>query len=483
MITLEAITCQAGATLAREQVQVEDKEHILKALGTGATAVRMRLGESLSSIQKSNRPLEQATTGSLEALQNYTSGYEEMVQGRFLAAVPLFERATALDPNFAMAYAFLANASYNAGDLGRTCQYSKRAFSLIDRVSEFERADIASNYYWDCTGELDKAIDVLRLGSRNYPRDWGFHNNLIESYAVLGRFEEAVKEGQEAFRLQPNKEPNYVNLLNAYIGLDRFGDAQKLLKVARAQGQDGARLHRRHLEMAFAEGDRPAAETEIQWFVGKPEEYLSFGLQAKEADSLGQRRKARDLYLRASEAALRRHLTSVASDFSASDALADALVGDCRSVKSLGRPAFALGLCGDVSGAEKFIADQSRLFPNGTLWNAVQQPEIRAAIAFKLGQSGKVVELLVPAVPFERAYTEAPYLRGLALLRLNKGAEAAAEFQKIVDHKGANWDSTLPFPIWGWRAHRRSRAKRQERKRLFGISSRRGKTQIGTSRF
>jgi tetratricopeptide (TPR) repeat protein len=191
--------------------------------------------------------------------------------------------------------------------------------------------------------------------------------------------------------------------------------------------------------MAFAESDRAAAEKEITWFAGRPEEYLSFGLQAKNADSLGQRREARDLYRRASEIALRRNLSSVASDFSASDAIADALVGNCQSVRRLGRPALGLALCGDSSQAEKFAVDQSKLFPNGTLWNGVQSPEIRAAIAFKLDQPAKAVELLAPAVPFERAYTEVPYLRGLALLRLDKGSDAADEFQKIVDHKGANW--------------------------------------------
>jgi predicted Zn-dependent protease len=134
-----------------------------------------------------------------------------------------------------------------------------------------------------------------------------------------------------------------------------------------------------------------------------------------------------------------RDLASIASDFNASDALADALGGNCQSVRKLGRPAFGLALCGDTAQAEKLAVEGSKRFPKGTLWNGVQLPEIRAAIAFKLDQPAKAVELLAPAVPFERAYTEIPYLRGLALLQLKKGAEAAAEFQKILDHKGANW--------------------------------------------
>ena len=111
----------------------------MNAVGTAATAMRAKLGESRSSIQKLNRPLEQATTGSLEALQNYTAGYAELSHGRFLAAVPLFERAIALDPNFAMAYYYLAIAFNNAGDTGREAEYKRKAFALIDRVSECER--------------------------------------------------------------------------------------------------------------------------------------------------------------------------------------------------------------------------------------------------------------------------------------------------------------------------------------------------------
>jgi hypothetical protein len=191
--------------------------------------------------------------------------------------------------------------------------------------------------------------------------------------------------------------------------------------------------------MAFLEGDQSAAEKEIRWYAGRPEEYFSFGLQARQADSLGQRRKARDLYRRASETALRRDLSGIAAEFSESDALAGALVGECETSRRLGRPPLALALCGDTTQADKLAADTSKLLPNGTLWNAVQLPEIRAALELKRDQPAKAVESLAPAAPFERAYSGVPYLRGLALLRLHKGSEAASEFRKILDHKGANW--------------------------------------------
>ncbi len=447
VITLEAITCQ-GVTLAREQIQADDKEHVLKAIGTAATAMRAKLGESHSSIQKLNRPLEQATTGSLEALQNYTAGYAELGHGRFLAAVPLFERAIALDPNFAMAYRYLALAAINAGDVGREAEYKRKAFALIDRVSEYERDYIAAGYY-ESTGELDKAVDAYRLGVANYPRAWGFHNVLSMIYIDLGQFEEGLKEGQAAAELQPNAEPPYRRQLDAYMCLDRLEEARKLGEKVRKLGIDGARIHQRFLEMAYIEGDQAAVARETQWYAGKPEEYLSFGLQAANRNVYGQRHESARLYKRAAETALHRGLRDVAAGFEEADARADALSGNCRTVRHLGRPALALAMCGDAAQAEKLAGETSKLFPNGTLWNSVQLPEIRAAIELHRDQPAKAVELLASASPYERAYPEAVYLRGLAYLRQRKGVEAAAEFRKILDHKGASWGSTWLYPNWG----------------------------------
>jgi tetratricopeptide (TPR) repeat protein len=448
VVTLQAVTCPGGATLAREQVQADDKERVLNALGTAATAMRARLGESRNSIQKLNRPLEQATTPSLEAFQNFNKGYDEWTQGHFLAAVPLFERAVALDPNFAMAYYGIAAASGEAGDTGRQAEYIGKAFALIDRVSEYERDHIAAGYY-ESTGELDKAIDAYRLGSLNYPRSWHFPNTLSENYMNLGEFEEGLKQGQTAYQLQPNAEPPYRRLLDAYMVLDRLDEAKKVAERVRMQGIGGARIHQRFLEMAYIEGDQAAVARETQWYAGKPEEYLSFGLQAAHRNVLGQRRESGKLYKRAAETASRLGLRNLAAAFEEADARADALSGNCGTARRLGRPALALALCGDAASAEKLATETSKRLPNGTIWNAVQLPEIRAAIEIRRGQPARAVELLASASPYERAYPEAVYLRGLAYLRLRKGPEAAAEFHKILDHKGLSWASTWRYPNWG----------------------------------
>lgn len=449
VITLQAITCQEGATLAREQIQAEDKEHVLSALGSAATAMRRKLGESLSSIQKLNRPLEQATTPSLEALQSYTAGVAVMAPGQFRASIPLLERAVAIDPNFAEAYHLLGVAYEQAGDMERSAEYAKKAFSMVDRVSEPERTEITA-YHYRFTGEWDKEIDAYQMAVRNnYARNWSFHNQISLTYNDMGQFEEGLKEGLEAVRLEPNLEPPYRRVLDAYMSLDHLPEADQVVAKVRALGIDGVRIHQRFLELGYVENDKPAVAREIQWFSGKPEEYLSFGLQAAELNVHGQRRASHALYRHAADTARHQGFRYVADEYDEADARADALSGNCQTVRRFGRPALAMAICGETVPAEKLAAETSRILPNGTIWNAVQLPEIQATIALNRNEPARSVELMASASPYERAYPDAIYVRGLAYLRMHRGAEAAAEFQKIVDHKGANWGATWVHPNWG----------------------------------
>jgi tetratricopeptide (TPR) repeat protein len=448
VLTLDAVACQDGKTLARQQIQAEDKEHILSALSVAATRIRGKLGESLDSIQKESRPMEEATTASLEALQSYAAGRSELGQGRSLSAVRLFQRATEIDPNFASAYYRLGVGYEVAGDMARSAEFAKKAFALIDRVSDYERAEIGP-YYYRATGEVEQEIEAWKQAARDYPQNWVYHNQLGLIYVDGGQYEEGLEEAQEALRLGADSEAPYRRLLDAYICLDRLPEARKLAEELRARQIGGSRIHQRFLEMAYVAEDAAGVAREIQWLTGKPEEYLSFGLQAAERNVHGQRRESHKLYQRAAEMARRRGLESVASEFEEVDARADALTGNCQTARRLGRPALALAICGDTAQAEKLAGQTSKLFPNGTIWNAVQLPEIRAAIALKRDRAAESVELLASAAPYERSYIGPSYLRGMAYLRLHKGAEAVAEFQKIADHKGASWGATWVHPNWG----------------------------------
>jgi tetratricopeptide (TPR) repeat protein len=449
VLTLQAIACQNGSTLAREQVQAADKEHVLNAVGSAATAMRVKLGEPGNTIQKLNRPLEEVTTPSLEALQSYSAGYSDLAQGNFLAAIPLFERAIEIDPNFAMAYQFLGGALFTAGDKVGSTENAEHAFRLADRVSEYERSQIVL-YHYDTTGELDKEIDALQLGIRNFPRAGALmHNQLSLIYIDMGRYEDGLKEARESSALWPDADPGNRRQLDALICLDRLREAKEFAEKLRARGLDTTRVHQRFFELAYVEGDEAAISKEIQWFAGKPEEYLSLGLQAANLNVHGRRSESRKWYQRAAESARRQRLPSVAAEYEEADARADAFSGICNTARKLGRPALALAICGDATQAEKLAAETSKAFPKGTIWNAVQLPEIRATIAMNREEPGKSVELLLSALPYERSYISSAYLRGLAYLRLHKGAEAVAEFRKIVNHKGANWGATWIHPWWG----------------------------------
>ncbi len=462
-ITLQATNCQTGEALAREQVEAEDKEHVLRAVATAATRMRAKLGESLASIQKLDVPNQQVTTTSLEAFQAFALGRAQQRQGLNLDARPFFQRATELDPNFASAYQGLGTVYGNIGETGRRIEYYKKAFALIDRVSERERLGISASYYRIARGELNRAIDALQLFARTYPREWQPHNELGITYSNAGDDEKALPELQGAMRLEPRSVQPYANLVATYSWLDRFDEAKAVAEKAFAQKLDPPSIHWTLLRIANVQGDRAEAEKQIQWLAGKAEEYRSLATQAVNAAALGQLRTAGEVLGRAAEMAKGRSLPETAARFQAQEALREALVGKCEAARAKARAAILpvqapadtltavlpLALCGDTAAAQKVAGETSKRFPLNTIWNAVHLPSIRAAIELSNNQPAKAIELLQSAAPYERAYPDAVYLRGLSYLRLRKGVEAAAEFQKILDHKGANWGIYYPLSYVG----------------------------------
>ncbi len=204
VITIEATNAQTGDTITREQVEAESKEQVLSALGTAATKIREKLGESLSSIQKYDVPIHQATTSSLDALKAFSVGVEHQLKGKYLEAIPFFKQATETDPNFARAYAAMSSMYYNTRQYDLAADTSRKAYELRDRVGEYERLYITQIYYDNVTGELDKYLETLELWKRTYPRESAPHNNLAVKYNELGQFDKAAEEAREAIRLNPN---------------------------------------------------------------------------------------------------------------------------------------------------------------------------------------------------------------------------------------------------------------------------------------
>jgi len=460
VITLEAINGQSGEEIAREQVEAESKEQVLKALTQAASKLRQKLGESLSSIQKFDAPLE-LTTSSLEALKAYSLGYEQSSRGRFLESIPFSKRAIELDPNFAYAYASLAVQYANTNQPKLAAEYTEKAFALRDRVSELEKLRISAFYHSFVTGEVDKEIEVLETYKATYPRDARAPNNLSDIYFRTGQFEKSAAEAREAVRLNPNSVVGYANLGQAFISLSRFADSKEVVDQALHQNLDSTYFHSFRYQIAFVDGDTAAMQQQLDWARGKPDEYVALGWQTQTAAFLGQWRRSQDFTRSAIELATRGDAKEVAAQYAVEEALLGAVFGQCSQIKaetsqlpglerntpSLTRGALALALCGDAGQAQSIADELTKQYPKGTLLNSLWVPIIRGAVQLNRNNPAEAIQLLEKAKGYEAAAEFWPqYLRALAYLRLKSGNEAATEFQKILDNRGQATLSAL-YPL------------------------------------
>ena len=458
VITLAATNAQTGDTIASQQEEAESKEQVLSAMGYAATKLREQLGESLASIQKYDAPIYQATTSSLEALKLFSLGVEQQLKGKYLEAIPFLKRATEIDQNFALAYARMASMYYNSRQNDLAGEASQKAFELRDRVSERERLYVSAGYYDNVTGELEKYLETLELWKHTYPRDAPPHNNLAVKYNELGLFDKTVEEAREAIRLNPSSASGYSLLAAAFQGLNRFDEAKEIIAQAQAQKLETTAMRRILFRIAFVQGDATTMKQQIEWMNGKPDEYVAQGWQAETTAFSGQLQKAREFSNRAFDLAERRDLKDVAAQILAGAAARDSLLGDCRMVKEQTAKALgtshsqltmipagnALAACGEFSQTQAISGELVRRFPKDTILNKVWLPLIQARIELHRGNPAQTINLLESTRPYEgSAHFQVPYLRGQAYLSQQKGADAAAEFQKILDHRG--WQTTSPL--------------------------------------
>ncbi len=453
VIALEATNAHAGDVIARQQEEGESKEQVLRTLGQAVTKLREKLGESLSSIQKFDAPIEQATTTSLEAFKAFSLAWEAGLRGSFLESIKHANRAVELDPNFALAYGVLGTNYGNLGQSELAIKFATKAFELRERVSERERLSISSQYYSNVTGELDKAIEVLESMTQTYPRFGPAHINLGLRYDFRGQYEKAIEEYREALTLNPDIAATYHNLASAFIILNRFAEAREILKQALARKLDIPHYHFDLYVIAFINGDGAEMKQQIDWASARPGEFAHLNWQSRTAAFAGLRRQARAFSSRASDAAEGRNLKEDAARNATGQALTDAVFGDCERVKegtangialaqieaSLWNAAVALAGCSEVGRAEALGDEYAKRFPKNTLSNAIWLPTIRATIELRRNNAARAIDLLEGAKQYEANAAFWPqYVRGQAYLKLGKGAEAAAEFQKILDHMG--WD-------------------------------------------
>ena len=465
LLTLKAVNCSSGELLASTEAQASDKNHVLDALGKTASEIRNKLGESLSTVQRFDTPLEQATTPSLEALQAYSLGTDKGLEGGTVAGLPFFKRAIELDPNFAMAYVGLGYVYSGLGEPSLAVENFKKAYDFRGRVSEREKLVIESAYYWIAIGDLEKARQRDEVWEQTYPRDAWSPNDLSIIYHQKGEHAKALAEAQEAARRDPTSGRFYATLAYAYLNLNRLDEAQATAEEGQAKKLDSPYLRFALYHVAFLQNNAAGMAKQVAWSVGKPgvEDVLLL-FEADTAAYAGRLGKAREHSGRAVASAERAEEKETAGGYQAEAALREAFFGNAADARlqaaaalalSTGKDlqyeaALALAFAGDAGRAQALADDLGKRFPEATIVQFNYLPTLHAQLALSRTDASKAIEALQAAAPYElesygkgiegaagAAVALCPvFVRGEAYLAAHQGSEAAAEFQKILDHRG-----------------------------------------------
>ena len=430
--------------------------------------MRRNLGESLASIGQFNAPIEQATTPALEALQDYSVGVELQRKGQTDKAVPFFKRATERDADFALAYLRLGVCYRDLRQLALGNQQLEHAWRLRQRVSERERLNIAATYHRYITGELNQRLEATLLWTQTWPQDAGAHHIHGNSLVITGQYEQAAETYRAALRLDADYALSRANLALSLIGLNRFEEARAVIAEGQARGADIAGFHNRLFLLAFLKGDAAEMARQTEWFVGRPDEYQMREWQARAAASAGRRRQAEEFFAQAATLAAARGLMAEQARLLACRANMNALFGMTNAAQQqtarvltllaekniayqelmpspIGQvdwqpPAWTFALCGAAAQAQTLADDLHHKLPQDTLHNKLWLPLIRATIEWQRGGGAeRALQLLQPAREYEAALGfRLAWLRGQAYLQAGNAPLAAAEFERILAHRG--WD-------------------------------------------
>ncbi len=455
-IGLKAVNCQTGDTLASTQAEAANRDNVLKRLGEAGDELREKLGESLISVKRHNKPLDQVTTSSLEALQAYTTGRAMQALKGDGESVPYHKRAIELDPNFARAYASLGMAQSNLGETSAAAESFGKAFELRDRVSERERFYIETAYYSHATGELEKANQAYKQWAQDYPNESSPHVNLALNYEVMGEFDKAVEESRTAMEVAPSSVAAYANLMAAYIALDRVDEALAIYQKAKQQGFDNEYLRQLRYNIAFLQNDEAEMKRQLQSAADIPGAEAEILGYHSDGEALhGHLQKARETTQRASAAARRDGSPEAAANWLASGAYREALFGNPAEARKLIAQALAISQgrdvqiasamtfaeIGDAAQAQRIADKLATDAPLDTIMQSYWLPNIRATIALRKGDADRANTLLEVATPYELGLQNVGsmvpiYVRGMAYLKAGKGSDAAAQFKKILAHRG-----------------------------------------------
>jgi len=458
VIDLNAINAQTGDSLARDQVEAESKEQVLKSLDQAASNLRGKLGESVTSLQKFAAPLERATTSSLEALKEFSLGQAAHQKQDDEAAVPHLKRAVELDPNFAMAHATLGVVYGNLTQQKLGSEYLKKAFDLKDRASEREKFYISAHHYDEDLRDVDKAIEVYEQWKTTYPRDTVPWDNLALRYEGIGQHEKALANASEAMRLDPRDSYAYQNLGDVYERLNRYDEAKVVLEKAIAQGTGADSLRFTLYELAFIQHDQSGMQRQVEALRGKPYEAIILLFKAQGECSLGKLQNSRQTFAQAVASAESHGMKEFAGVIRALEATCEADLGNIAVARQDVSKALSasndrgtrdisagvLARIGDISGSQKLVDGLAKEFPTDTILNRVDIPATQAFIELQQNNPQKAIALMETARPYELGAGPGAagywpiYVRGEAFLKARNGAKAAAESQRILDHKGVD---------------------------------------------
>ncbi len=462
VVTLEATNIASGDSLGRQQAQADKKEDVLNALHSAATKLRGQLGESLSMVQKYDMSLSQATTSSLDALKALSLGDAKHNMGDELAAIPNYQRAIEIDPNFAMAYARLGAVYNNLGQTQLSEQNRQKAFELRDRASEREKLYIMAHYYGD-SGEIDKGITVYELYRQTYPRDPTPFSNLSNIYNTLGQFDNALENAKRAIEIDPDSVTGYTNLALAYEGLNRVEEARATFNTALQHKTAPMSFHLGLAVCDWTEGKDAEMEKELQLASATPEGELTvLGFRAGIATARGQLKQARELTRQAADALDRLHLQGRA-DMEANLSGSEALVGNRSEAINEATDAIklsrSLGVLWNAAGTFAILREDQKALsladeiqhahPNDAIAVNVAVPMIRATVALRpanpaKADPAKAIDLLNGAVLYARGSSGLFFTRGFAYEQAGRCAEARQDFQKVIDLKARNG----PDPVY-----------------------------------
>ena len=466
VLGLRAKNCNTGAILDQEQAVAATREDVLNSLSQIARTFRTRVGESLATVEKHSTPLAEATTPSLEALKAYSTGMKVLLSSGSAAAIPFFRRAVELDPKFAMAYANLGLRYSSVGESVLSAESTTKAWQLRDRVSDRERFFIDFTYDRQVTGNLEKAYQTLELWLQTYPRGespdpLGLMGGL--STHGTGRFERVIEAAQERIAEDPGASPAYSDLASSYFSLGRFEEAERALQRASERGMEGPALLMRRYSIAVLKSDTNQMDRIVALAKGiRGAEHPVANLEALALARSGRLTLARQSSSRAIDLARQEGEREVAASYQAARAVWEAVCGNAAEAKRNATAALAvsnardvqyaaglaLALSGDASRSQSLADDLEKRFPEDTFATFTYVPVLRALSALERGKPTDSVELLQIALRYELAVNglnfnhfylgglHSAYVRGEALLTAHRYPEAAAEFQKILDHRG-----------------------------------------------